>query len=99
VANVGFTPDFVYGPGIKFDSDFADSARILCNGVEIDVFGYSDTDAIDPGAVGRTFSLDPRHLTAAENEVRANWCFATTPYMMGANTFFGTPGAPNPQCP
>jgi len=99
VQDVGFTPDFVYGALIKFDSNAADSARILCNGLEIDVFPYSDTDAVDTASVGKTFSLDPRHLSASENESRANWCFGSTPYMMGANTFYGTPGAPNPQCP
>jgi hypothetical protein len=99
VADVGFTPDFVYGSLIKFDSNAADAARILCNGLEIDVFPYSDTDAVDPLSVGKTFSLDPAHLTSSSNEVRANWCFGSTPYTMGANTFYGTPGAPNPPCP
>jgi hypothetical protein len=92
-------PDFVYGSGIKFDSNASDSAKIICNGIDIDVFTYSDQDATDANSIGKTFSLDPRHYTAADNDVRANWCFGTAPYMMGANTFFGTPGATNPQCP
>jgi hypothetical protein len=99
VADVGFMPDFVYGAGIKFDSNAPDSARILCNGIEIDVFAYDMSDATDITNSGHTFSVDPRHYTSTENDLRANWCLGTTPYMMGTNTFYGTPGAPNPQCP
>jgi hypothetical protein len=98
-ADVGFPPYFVYGTAIKFDSQGADSARIRCGTVLIDEFAYNSTDATDANSVSHTYSVDPRHYTAADNDIRANWCLATTPYMMGSLMLFGTPGATNPQCP
>ena len=44
----------------------------------IDDFAYTITDAIDAESVGHTFSVDPDHYTAIDNDVRANWCLGTT---------------------
>lgn len=99
VQDVGFQVDFVYGPNIKFDSQDHDSARVRCNGTLIDEFAYSMADSTDPNSVSHTFSVDPDHYSAVDNDVRANWCLGATPYMMGALTLYGTPGAANPQCP
>jgi hypothetical protein len=98
VEDVGFKVDYAYGPSIKFDSQGADSARIRCGAVLIDEFAYSVTDSTDPNAVGKTFSVDPRHYSAVDNDVRANWCLATATYMAGTAMYYGTPGAANPQC-
>jgi hypothetical protein len=95
----GFTPDFVYGITIKFDNDAADQVAIVCNGVDIDAFGYSTADATDASATGHSFSVDPDHYTSVDNDVRANWCLGTTMYMIAGSVDYGTPGGPNPQCP
>jgi hypothetical protein len=75
-------------------------------------FGLVDTDGdiqISDGATvlddvrwtsvtpGVTKQLDPKHLTAADNDVAANFCPGTTPY--GDLTNKGTPGAANASCP
>jgi hypothetical protein len=54
---------------------------------------------MDPNSVSHTFSVDPRHYSAVDNDIRANWCLGTAPYMMGALMLYGTPGQPNPPCP
>jgi hypothetical protein len=46
---------------------------------------------------GVTRQLDPAHLTAADNDVAANFCAGTAPY--GDLTNKGTPGAANSPCP
>lgn len=46
---------------------------------------------------GVTRQLDPAHLTAADNDVAANFCAGTAPY--GDLTNRGTPGAANAPCP
>jgi hypothetical protein len=96
----GFTPAYVYG-SVRFDNDASDEPRVLCNGVVIDNFLYSDADAVDPLGTGKTFQLDPDFLTAAGNDTRANWCYGSTVYLTTAGTIneYGTPGAPNVQCP
>ncbi|MEZ4462536.1 MAG: lamin tail domain-containing protein [bacterium] len=45
---------------------------------------------------GKSAQLDPDQLNAAANDDGANWCVATQTYGDGD---FGTPGAPNDQCP
>jgi hypothetical protein len=93
----GFTPDFVYGTTIKFDNDNADQASIRCGSVDIDTFAYAMVDA--QMGTAHSFSLDPDHYSAADNDVRANWCLGVTAYVFGTSTDYGTPGAANPQCP
>jgi hypothetical protein len=48
---------------------------------------------------GRSFSVDPDHYSAVDNDLRSNWCLGSTLYMMGTSANYGTPGAANPQCP
>ena len=95
----GFVPDYVYGTGIKFDNDAADEVTIKCGAVVIDTFHYDAADALDRSNTGHTFSVDPDHYSASDNDVRANWCLGTTMYLMAGSANFGTPGATNPQCP
>ena len=106
-ASPGFLPDYVYTPSgatpvVKFDNSGADEARIVCGGVLIDVFGYSQLMA-SMGA-GHTFSVDPDHYSAADNDSPANWCVARDSVagdayeLSGPN--YGTPGRANTtQCP
>jgi hypothetical protein len=94
----GFTPDFVYGPSVKFDNSGPDAARILCGGVEIDSYGYSL--AMSAGS-GHTFQVDPRHYSAIDNDVPANNCLGTAVYNTNTGTGakdYGTPGAENTTC-
>jgi hypothetical protein len=101
----GFTPDFVYTPVgvlpiVKFDNSGADQAEIRCGGVTIDIFGYPTSLA---GVGAHSFSVDPDHYSAVDNDVMANWCVARDS-MVGdsyetSGSNFGTPGRPNTQCP
>jgi hypothetical protein len=105
----GFTPDFVYTPPgnppmpvVKFDNQAGDQAEIRCANVTIDVFSYPTSVA---GISGRSFSVDPDHYNAADNDIMANWCAANnaTPAdaynTNGAVSDYGTPGRANSQCP
>ncbi|MGZ5112815.1 MAG: lamin tail domain-containing protein, partial [Usitatibacter sp.] len=44
---------------------------------------------------GASWSLDPAHTDATQNDDKANWCRATTAYGTGGK---GTPGADNDSC-
>ena len=95
----GFTPAFAYGT-VRFDNDLAEEVNIACGGVLIDRFPYDTVAATDPAGAGKSFQLDPDHLTATDNDVRANWCYGSTVYVtVGIVSDVGTPGAPNVQCP
>ena len=61
--------------------------------------GATVLDAVTWAAVtsGVTKQLDPAHLTAADNDVAANFCAGTAAY--GDLTNKGTPGAANSPCP
>jgi hypothetical protein len=102
----GFTPDYVYTPVgaampvVKFDNQGGDGARIYCGGMVIDEFTYPTAAA--PGS-GHSFSVDPDHYNAVDNDSMANWCIARDTMngdayeMSGPN--YGTPGRANTQCP
>ena len=62
------------------------------DGVEIDRLEYGD-DWVESGAA---IGLDPTHLTPADNDDFANWCFQTGA-MSGGD--LGTPGEENDPCP
>jgi hypothetical protein len=101
----GFTPDGTY-TGVRFDNQLSDQAEILCvgtSGTLIDQFVYTDMEAM---TTGRSFIVDPRHLTATDNDNPANHCVidavpANVYDTNAAGTVFdyGTPGKANPQCP
>jgi len=105
-ATPGFTPNFVYtppgmeaAPPVKFDNSGGDGAQIFCGGVMIDAFLYPTSLA---GAQGQSFSVDPAHYNAIDNDSTANWCLArnTMPgdayETTGPN--YGTPGRANTPC-
>ncbi|HEY7371873.1 MAG TPA: hypothetical protein VIF57_06810, partial [Polyangia bacterium] len=109
-AQPGFTPDYVYTPPppagmlpmpvVKFDNQAGDGAQIRCGGVMIDLFSYPSSLA--PGA-GHSFSVDPDHYSAVDNDNMANWCLARD--TMAGDAYepsgpnYGTPGRANTQCP
>jgi hypothetical protein len=103
--SAGFTADYVYtplgaAPIVKFDNQGGDAARIYCGGTLIDEFAYP---AIVAPNAGRTFSLDPRHYNATDNDNMAFWCEAATATTNDAyetsGPNYGTPGKTNTQCP
>jgi hypothetical protein len=105
-ASGGFIPNFNYHvvPGATTDVKFknsGDKVRVVCSGVDIDVVDFT-SNAGWPAAVtmSYSYSLDPRHYDASENDVYANWCLGTIPYYsVGGTVDRGTPGASNPYCP
>jgi hypothetical protein len=101
----GFTPDYVYTPTgvtptVKFSNSAGDGVVVACNGVDIDQFVYPT--GLAP-IEGHSFSVDPDHYTAIDNDIMANWCNARDTMagdayeVSGPN--FGTPGRANTQCP
>jgi hypothetical protein len=103
----GFTPNFVYtppgmeaNPPVKFDNSGGDGAQIYCGGVLIDAFLYPTSVA---ATAGHTFSLDPAHYNAVDNDSMANWCLARD--TMAGDAYettgpnYGTPGRTNTPCP
>jgi hypothetical protein len=110
----GFIPDYNYNPNVcpvscpvgcapgcptvKF-SNSGDEAGVACDSTIIDVVDFISW----PVPKGRSFSLDPRHYDAAQNDVQSNWCQGTTLYNMttgpSGGSDYGSPGITNPQCP
>lgn len=64
-------------------------------GVLVDELTYATADV----RTGVAWQLDADFLTAADNDVAANLCPATTPIGALADPDLGTPGAANIQCP
>ena len=69
----------------------------------VDRFAYSATNAT---VAGQSFSVDPAHFDAADNDASGSYCFATDVYNERAGAAdaaptrdYGTPGAANPPCP
>ena len=97
----GFVPDYTYS-GIKFDNDAADLVSIYCGATLIDRFSYSETLA---AVSGHSFSVDPAHYNAVDNDNTAYFCQGTTVYNQGITSGgkvvddYGTPGKTNPPCP
>jgi hypothetical protein len=92
---MAFNPDFVYA-GVKLDNQLPDSITLACGNTMIDKFVY------DPrmGVSGHSFSVDPTHLHAGENNVTGNFCVSNVPFhTVGGISDFGTPNQPNPPCP
>jgi hypothetical protein len=106
-ASPGFTPNFVYtppgmeaNPPIKFNNQAGDGAQIFCGGVMIDAFLYPTSLA---AGAGHSFSVDPAHYNAVDNDSMANWCVARD--TMAGDAYeatgpnYGTPGRANTPCP
>jgi len=95
--NGDVVPDYVFGGPEAALATTADSLALVCGGTAIDTVAWDPV--LDwPLAAGRSMSLDPRQLDAADNDRPASWCEGSAPYgPAGADA--GTPGAPNPACP
>ncbi|HEY3358238.1 MAG TPA: lamin tail domain-containing protein [Polyangia bacterium] len=77
------------GSGLINDSGCV-ALQVTAGALEIDRATYAaSTD-------GRAFNLDPAHISAADNDVAANWCAAQTTFGDGQGR--GTPGTANPAC-
>jgi hypothetical protein len=77
-----------------------DTVGLRCGGITIDVVVFTTW----PVPKGRSFSLDPRHYDAADNDLQASWCTGTTVYNTldsdaGLAIDYGSPGVSNPLCP
>jgi hypothetical protein len=87
-------------PTVKF-SNSGDQVGIKCGATNIDVVDFTTWTTGTPAVVphGRSYSLDPRHYTASDNDVFANWCLGTMIYNMNSGgTDYGSPGVTNPLC-
>jgi hypothetical protein len=82
---------------VKF-SNSGDAVAITCGITQIDSVVFM-TWLTTLGGVpnGRSYSLDPNHYSATENDVEGNWCVGTTAYKLGG-TDRGTPNQANPAC-
>jgi hypothetical protein len=96
----GFVPDYTYA-FLRFNNGTADAVNVTCSGTLIDRFAYTAADA---ATSGRSFSVDPAHYDAADNDTAGSYCLAADAYNQGTGASstlrdYGTPGAPNPPCP
>jgi hypothetical protein len=97
----GFVPDYTY-TSVKFNNNASDSVSIFCGGALIDRFLYTTADAATHGA---SFSVDPMHYRADQNDLPGNYCLSTVVYQQVQATDggpiirdYGTPGVTNPPC-
>ena len=85
---------------VKFANDTGDSAHVTCGIVEIDgVDFHSWREPLGHGSFvpnGRSYSLDPAHYSATDNNIETNWCLGTI--SVYHSTDRGTPGQPNSPC-
>jgi hypothetical protein len=97
----GFVPDYTYS-GIKFDNSNADLVAIYCGPTLIDQFSYTKSQA---QTSGHSFSVDPAHYNAVDNDNPAYYCDGTSIYDQATAsggklvTDYGSPGVSNPPCP
>jgi len=88
---------------VKFDNS-GDRVGITCGTTVIDIVDFTTwVQPIPPMAPlvvphGRSYSLDPNHLSATDNDMRDNWCTAVPVYPLPSGPDHGTPGAANPTC-
>lgn len=86
-ANGGLTPDFVYN--FTLVNSAGKLAIIDSAGTFVDSVKYTTTNT------GKSWSLDPTHYNATENDNPTNWCASTLNYGLGD---FGTPKEKNSNC-
>lgn len=86
--NGGIVPDYTYS-SFTFINSAGKFALTDTAGVIIDSITYSSTTA------GKSWSLDPMHFKAPDNDIPANWCTGNITYGMGD---MGTPKKMNTSC-
>jgi hypothetical protein len=88
---------------VKFGNN-GDQVGITCGLNVIDVVVFMSWLNPPPGggaAVvphGYSYSLDPDHYNAMDNDTQANWCTVASVYPLPNGPDHGTPGLLNPQC-
>jgi hypothetical protein len=103
----GFTPSYDYHTSllaggttpdpdkdVKF-SNAGDEVGLTCGVTSIDLVQFQTWTVANAVPHGRSYTLDPSHYSATENDVQGNWCTGTMSYF---STNRGTPGQPNPVC-
>lgn len=89
----------------ELSNDAQDVVRLECGGVVVDEVIYYDSTF--PDAIGRSMSLDAGTYDASANGTATYWCACIGPHdddydygqYSGDPYAFGTPNAPNPECP
>jgi hypothetical protein len=85
---------------VKFSNE-GDLARLTCGLIPIDEVNFTSMDWLMPNVAvpmvphGRSYTLDPAHYSATDNDDRLNWCTGSMTY---AGSDMGTPGRMNPTC-
>ncbi|MSP25124.1 MAG: lamin tail domain-containing protein [Myxococcales bacterium] len=85
--------DYAFGTALNLGND-ADDLVIASMGTVVDLSAW-DGVGLDPN--GKSRSLNPKFLTAAQNDDDTNFCVATS--MIAGSIDFGTPSAANDACP
>ncbi len=97
-SNGGIVPDYVYSGLSLGDSSGGLGVRIRASNLvaDLDIVAYDATFSSGTAAPdGASFSVDPYHARATENDLAVRWCDSYTPFGDGD---FGTPGEPNDEC-
>lgn len=89
----------------ELSNDAQDVVRLECGGVVVDEVIYYDSTF--PDAIGRSMILDAGTYDASANDTGTFWCSCIGPHdddydygqYSGDEYAFGTPRAPNPECP
>lgn len=89
--NGGAEVDFVYATMLL--DNVADEVVVTCDGVDVDRVAWTALGWLLVS--GRSLSLDPTRLDAADNDVVGSWCGGVVSYGEGD---LGTPGTENPPC-
>ena len=88
--------DYVYGSDVYLGNAL-DYLAIQTNDLTplvIDVTEWDENSGLDPA--GRSRSLDPNFMSAADNDNDTNFCEATS--LIVGGTDYGTPGMANDSC-
>jgi len=91
--NGGVTVDYEYTSLLLNNTE--DGLTLTYGGQTIDEVHYDDGVYFPEGS-GSSLSLNPDHLSAADNDDGANWCEGQSSYHPNNN---GTPGVENDTCP
>jgi hypothetical protein len=102
VQNGGVPVDYAYGTGGIGLANSIDQVVLECDGKLVDRVAYGASFLTQGGAIsalgaaGKALSLGGQAIDPLANDHGKNWCDANSVYGKGD---FGTPGAPNPDCP
>ena len=93
--NGGITPAYSYSSLTL--SNTGGEVRLVWGGLDVDVVAYDPGVAGWPKLIaGAAIQLSADKTSAADNDLGASWCVATSPYGAGD---LGTPGTANAPCP